>query len=98
MNKYSPGPWLSGASLSSDTRHIRHISDANGVAVADIRYPLGMSQEEALANAALIKSAPDLLASLEECIASLQPGRDDVQIRRAQAIIAKAKNLKPQRY
>lgn len=79
--------------MSSDARNIRHIVNENGIAVADIRYPLGMSQEEALANAALIKSAPELLSSLEECLAIFQLGLDHFQIRRVQAIINQAKNL-----
>lgn len=61
---HTQGPWGAIASMSSDFRHIRHITDEDGNTIADVRYVELFSQEEELANARLIAAAPELLVAL----------------------------------
>lgn len=80
---HSPAPFGSSATLSSDLYNIRIITDAEGIDIATVRYPMGMSQEEALANAALFKAAPELLAALEGALLvvdALMPGVKHIPI------------------
>lgn len=74
---HSPAPFGASAALSSDHYNIRYITDCEGNHIATVRHLAGMSQEEALANAALFKAAPALLAALEDAlrvIEALMPG------------------------
>lgn len=61
---HTVAPWTSSAAMSSDMYNIRHISGPNSQPIATIRHDAGMSQEEALANARLVKGSPDLLATM----------------------------------
>lgn len=67
-NSPSDGPWSEEATMSSDHRFIRYINDANGRAIAEVRYAQGAEQDENLANAALLAAANDLQKSLKECL------------------------------
>lgn len=98
MNKHSPAPFSASATMSSDLYNIRYITDAEGNDIAVVRYPKGMSQEEALANAALFKAAPALLAVLE-AISAARASQDkefdvDAWYLQARAAIAGAKGEK----
>lgn len=70
--KHSVGPWSEEATMSSDFRFIRHINDANGRVVAEVRYAEGAEQDENLANAKLIKEAPVLLEALLVAMSTLE--------------------------
>lgn len=61
---HTDGPWVSGAAMSSDLYNIRHISGPDNQPVASIRHDLGMTQEEALANARLINESPEMLKTM----------------------------------
>lgn len=66
--KHTPAPWNAEAALSSDFDNIRYItgdtSEGPCRIIASVRHRPEQSQEEALANAAVMKAAPDLLAAL----------------------------------
>lgn len=63
--KYTKGPWFPGT--NSDTGE--YIITNNGIIVAET-YP--DNHQDFTANAHLIAAAPDLLDSLEECLARIE--------------------------
>lgn len=70
------GPFGVEATLSSDTRHIRHINADLGegkpyVTIADVRYVADLSQAENLALADLLGAAPQLRDALRKAEAVL---------------------------
>lgn len=71
MASHSEGPWAQQATMSSDSRSIRYINDANGRVIAEVRYAEGAEQRENLANAALIQKAPSMSEALQEIEALL---------------------------
>lgn len=60
----SPGPWNEEVAMSSNFRHIRHITDANGIVIADVRYANGEEQVSNLANANLFTLANEMAQAL----------------------------------
>lgn len=72
MNKFTSGPWGACPPPSSNKYSIRYITGANAELIADIGQPACMTQDEALANATLIKAAPDMLAALEHAEAFIE--------------------------
>lgn len=59
--------------MSSDTPHIRYIT-ADGSIIASVRHRLEQSQEEALANAAVMKAAPEMLAAIRAILFQFTQG------------------------
>ena len=87
---FTPGPWTQAVPPSSSLSTIRYI-EADGFTVADINAGCGeIPQAEALSNARLIASAPDLLAALEKIDANTAESVEWIR-RVARAAIAKAK-------
>lgn len=72
LTGFSKGPWANEVTMSSDFRHIRRISNAEGVVVADIRYAGDAEQAENLANAELMRRAPEMFGILQEIEAMLE--------------------------
>ena len=73
---HTPGPWSQSHRQSShDGMYRTQVYDANGEAIATCAwYPVKAKYGEGTnreANARLIAAAPDLLASLQECVAAL---------------------------
>jgi hypothetical protein len=72
MNKHTLGPWTQCAALSSDAHNIRYIIGKDGEHIANVASgfkhsaPNDFDQDTALANARLIKAAPDMLAALRK--------------------------------
>lgn len=60
----SPGPWGEEPTMSSDFRHIRYITDANGDVIADVRYAKNQEQKVNLANANLLMLANEMAQAL----------------------------------
>lgn len=79
MQKFSQGPWSQSATMSSDWGYIRLINDADGNLIAKICHPKEMSQEEALANALIIKTAPQMFRALCD-VASMLAEHPDFKI------------------
>ncbi len=86
MNKanHTPGPWGRESAVSSDFENIRYITGPKCQQVATVhqRPPLcdvknegRMSQKEALANAALIAAAPDMLEALNDAAETIKKAR-----------------------
>lgn len=88
---HTQGPWGASASCSSDFRNIRHISDADGNTIADVRYVEGFSRDEMLATARLIAAAPELLAALEGVMFGVAGVENSPAYKAARAVIAKVK-------
>ena len=67
---HTPGPW----SLSTESVYKTRVDgpDGNKVALAQYLISEGRSIPEAMANAALISAAPDLLEALEKCAETLR--------------------------
>ena len=93
---HTPGPWQGGLQISSsrETNIIAHIQTRfpklNGYSNTN-----GVGHYEALANAKLIRAAPELLEALVFCLSFLtanDDGEDDVveRIKAAKSAIAKA--------
>lgn len=103
-----PGPWGAAATPSSDPYNIRYVYDANGNTVAHVRSgfsrwnPSPFDQDTALANAALIAAAPELLSELERLVehtlhyATMPHAHSDAarDAANARAIIAEARGEK----
>jgi len=87
---HTKGKWSLRASLSSDPIVIRHVTDEDGNILADIRYVAGFSQEEELANAKLIASAPELLATLKLLMLSVAGCEREPRYEAARAAIKRA--------
>lgn len=63
---HTPGPWGAAATPTSSLNDIRHITGPYGEDIATVHCSAGdMDQQESLANARLIKSAPKMLAALQ---------------------------------
>jgi hypothetical protein len=85
-SKHTPGPWHVGVKQAH-----RIIYDQAGWAVADATVFHGReSQDEMIANARLIASAPDLLAALELIHANAAESPEWIRAR-IDAAIAKAR-------
>lgn len=88
---HTQGPWGASTSCSSDFRCIRHITDADGNTIADVRYVEGFSQDEELANARLITAAPELLAALEGIMVTVAGVETSPVYKAARAAIIRAR-------
>lgn len=81
------GPFGVEATISSDTRHIRHINADLGegkpyATIADVRYVTGLTQEENLAVAELLGAAPrlrDALRKAEAVLSQIQDHPDQIR-------------------
>lgn len=76
MAQHTDGPFGQAATLSSDIRHIRHITDPDGRILADVRYVQGADQDENLLNASLFAAAPAMEVSLAKALAVLEQLQD----------------------
>ena len=95
--KHTPGPWRTRKSESEAPDDFVVMADKTGESICDCTAgnPY-MSEEEALANARLIATAPEMLLALKEIIEELPLGADEPfnarfwKINAASAAIAKA--------
>lgn len=93
MDKFSKGEWSSEAALSSDNHNIRYVT-ADGKRIASVSHQIGMEQDEALANAALLSNAKNMLIALDTIARDLK-GLPQVNIGngRAQYLATLAQNV-----
>lgn len=85
---HSQAPWGQSATPTSNFETIRNISNSEGTIIAKVVYAEGASQEENLANAALITAAPKLKQLLQEmCDSTIN---QNITQQKAQALL---KNL-----
>jgi len=92
------GPFGVEATISSDTRHIRHINADLGegkpyATIADVRYVTGLTQEENLALADLLGAAPklrDALRKAEAVLSQIQEHPEQIREIVAQGYFAHA--------
>ena len=103
--KHTPGPWIyQPGDMDGDIFIESENEDRSGVLVAKVENDGPRAKEAdgyipekmALANAALIAAAPDLLAALEFCADALNTeagGLYKAHIEQARAAIAKAKGI-----
>lgn len=100
MERHAPGPWVSRNPLSpkTDDRIHQSIKSKDGQYLAHI--PISKNFYEAEANARLIATAPELLASLESmvCHFDSQPDTrkdvyDNTMLAAAKQVIAKTKGI-----
>ena len=97
MSKHTPGPWYSTVTMSSDLHFIRSIdSDVVGQ-IAKVRIGPVLEQDEALANARLIATSPELLEHLKKVLWEVEAFEKrtgipqfSLWITEAKALIAKA--------
>lgn len=75
VSKASEGPYAQEATMSSDRRHIRYITDDDGNVIADVRYVPGTDPDEALLNASLLAASFNMRELLQELLAEVQQGR-----------------------
>ena len=104
MSRYTPGPWrVSAAPLNADAS-TRWIEVYSVDPEDDVAQVTGGNLKAAQANARLIAAAPDLLAALEQTLATLDAicemqGFDKYKqhgSKKARAAIAKAKEWENQ--
>ena len=90
----SPGPWCEEATMSSDLRHIRYITDAEGVVIADVRYAKGEEQVTNLANAKLLHLANEMAQALLDIYGVLTDHPDaEIGTRKVHFAFERAKGL-----
>lgn len=75
--KHTPGPWESGKAYNTSGGDLWYSVVHSPAKAGTYHTPraaeaLGVSEEEALANARLIAAAPDLLDALVECLPDLK--------------------------
>ena len=88
MNKHTPGPWYATVPPSCDIHFIRSIDSDDAGQIAKVRVGPVLEQAEALANARLIATSPELLEMLQKAVkfGGLFPDLAE----EARAVIAKA--------
>ncbi|PUA41463.1 hypothetical protein C5U62_32030 [Pseudomonas protegens] len=101
MNKHTPGPWhLSEKSPEMVMRRYDFLPESEGFVIGVVKSTddtiLSPSKEEAIANARLIATAPDLLESLSNLVGlarlgAAHLGKYHAALDHAEAIIAKAR-------
>ena len=90
----SPGPWCEEVTMSSDFRHIRYITDANGVVIADVRYAKDEGQVTNLANANLLMLANEMAQALLDIYGVLSDHPDaEVGTRKVHFAFERSKGL-----
>lgn len=72
MPKYTAGPWQASEGYPSDIWHVDMPSREYSVVVSRAEKDWDMAVDEVQANAHLIAAAPELLAALEDVVASTQ--------------------------
>lgn len=94
---HSEGPWSQEATMSSDSRFIRYINNANGRVVAEVRYAEGAEQDENLLNASLLAASPQLLRVLEGLFDDVHKGlattKDNETLVRMRQVIDAAREI-----
>lgn len=91
MGQHTPGPWSLPHITSLQMGQEIYSESRGRVALAE--YLGTTTNDEQVANACLIAAAPDLLAALDNMLATVEEGGADWQAatRQARAVIAKAK-------
>ncbi len=95
--KHTPGPWVASKSTTKASNFADHVAHVSAGPKVIARVNGGVTEERtiALANAALLAAAPDLLAALEtlvrRCEASDLQHADGFPIKEARTAIAKAR-------
>ena len=90
MSKHTPGPW---EIVADDERPMRIVDSVGRVSVVDMPDWQEEFENEEFANARLISAAPEMLAALRECwatLCNLKHHNVRADIERAEAAIAKA--------